>query len=71
MRSLWQRATARVRLIFGVLVAFVVARVLLGFVLIALDADRAAWGIEATVIVIGALAVYLLVALVLRRRTVS
>jgi hypothetical protein len=71
MRTFWQRMTSRARFIFRLLLLFAVARVAVGIVLIALDSDRAAWGVEATLIVIAGLCIYLAVALAVRARSAS
>jgi hypothetical protein len=54
------------RRMFGIVVLFCVLRLAVGLALILFDDGAVAWGWQATVIVAGGLAVYVLVALAVR-----
>ncbi len=67
MLNAWRRTVATGRRIFRLLVLFAVLRLVAGIALLALfDRDAIAWGYEATLVVIAAIVVYLLVALAVR-----
>jgi hypothetical protein len=67
---MWHRMTEAARRIFHVLVLFAIARLVLGVALIAVfDRGAVAWGREATLVVVAAAAVYVLVGLAVSRRT--
>jgi hypothetical protein len=60
--------TSRIQRIFRLVVLFCVLRVAAGLAAILLfDRDAMAWGVELTLIVVAMLAIYLLVALAVRR----
>lgn len=50
MHARWQRFTRLLSRLFGLLLAFAVARIAVGVFIIATDSDATAWGLRATVI---------------------
>jgi hypothetical protein len=50
VRARWQRFTRLISRIVALLLAFAVARVAVGIVIIATDSDATAWGLRATLI---------------------
>jgi hypothetical protein len=68
MITAWRNVVAKAQRLFRLIVLFCVLRFAVGIGAIVLfDRDAIAWGPELTVIVVGALAVYLLVALAVRQ----
>ena len=67
MINAWRNFASRVRTAFRFLALFLVVRVIAGVAIIVFfDRDAVAWGMELTVVIIGALAVVLLVGLAVR-----
>ena len=70
--SFLRRSSALFERIVRIIVIFAVARIILGVVTIALfDRDAFTWSVELTIISAAAVAVYLVVALIVRRWTPS
>ena len=67
MLTRWRAFVAKTQRIWRLFVLFIVLRLLAGLAMVVFDRDALAWGWQATVIVLGALAVYFVVALALRR----
>lgn len=68
MLHVWRAFTARLQRLFRLIVLFLILRFILGFAALALfSRDSVAWGMELTLIVVAMLAVYLAVALAVRR----
>jgi hypothetical protein len=68
MRARWQAFTAKLQRIFRLIVLFCVLRFVVGIAMIAIfDRGAIAWGPELTVVIVAMLAVYLGVALIVRR----
>lgn len=68
MLHAWRAFTARLQRLFRLIVLFLILRLILGFAALALfSRDSVAWGMELTLIVVAMLAVYLAVALAVRR----
>jgi hypothetical protein len=66
MNAMLRAVAARIQYIWRIIVLFVVLRLIAGMAIVALGGG-VAWSIEVTVICAGAVAVYLLVALAVRR----
>jgi amino acid transporter len=68
MRARWQNFTSRIQRLFRLVVLFCILRFVVGIaVLLFFDRSAVAWGAELTLVVVAMLAVYLLVALAVRR----
>ncbi len=63
----WRNLVAKTRMLFRLIVLFLIVRFIVGLTMIAFfDRGAVAWGPELTVVVVGALAVVLLVGLAVR-----
>jgi hypothetical protein len=68
--GLWRNAAAKVRRVFRLVVLFCALRLAVGVgAILIFDRGAIAWGPELTIIVVAALAVYVGVALAVRRAT--
>ena len=68
MRARWQNFTSKIQRLFRLIVLFCILRFVVGIaVLLLFDRGAIAWGAELTFVVIAMLAVYLIVALAVRR----
>ena len=68
MRNAWRRSSAKVQRIFRLVVLFCILRFVVGIgVLLFFDRGAIAWGPELTFVVVAMVAVYVLVALAVRR----
>jgi hypothetical protein len=68
MVNAWRGFTGRVRRIFSLIVLFCVLRFIIGVgALLLFDRDAIAWGPELTALVVVSIAVYVSVALIVRR----
>ena len=68
MSARWRTFTSKVQRLFRLIVLFCILRFVVGIaVLVFFDRDAIAWGPELTFVVIAMLAVYVLVALAVRR----
>ena len=68
MFAAWRSFSGTMQRVFRFLVLFVIARLAVGLGIIAFDREQLAWGIEATLITLAAVAVCMLLAFALRRR---
>lgn len=66
MGELFRSAAARIQYVWRIIVLFVALRLIAGIAIVVVGGG-VAWGIEVTLICAGAIAVYLLVALAVRR----
>jgi hypothetical protein len=68
MRARWQNFGSKTQRLFRLVVLFCILRVVVGVAaLLFFDRDAVAWGLELTLMVAAMLAIYVLVALAVRR----
>lgn len=68
MRNAWRRSSARVQRLFRLVVLFCILRFVVGIgALLIFDRGAIAWGPELTAVIVAMVAVYVLVALAVRR----